>query len=181
MSTGPRNCPNGKPVWCTPVAKPRRSRGHHSATMATLTGSMAPVPTPMTTRQIARPVTVRVKAVMIDDTQVTATATTQVQARRWPRPTTSASAPISTAPTNVPANDSETSNPPSVASSPNSFEMSGSSVGRMMRSIDVMRMASVVMISIHHDTGCARGRCHASSRRAAEVSSVDIVVARLSL
>jgi hypothetical protein len=69
-------------VWCTPVANPRCSFGHHSAIIATLTGSIPPVPMPITTRHARSAPRVLVSAVAVAETQVTATAATRVQARR---------------------------------------------------------------------------------------------------
>ena len=154
----------------TPVANPRRSLGHHSATIATFTGSMLPVPIPMITRQIARPGRVRVNAVAIEARQVTTTVPIQVQTRRGPRPTTSPATPTRIAPTNVPTNDSETRSPPWVASSAVSALRTGAAPPRCRTTS--RRRPAAARARIPRGTGAGRdpgrrGRRTADTRRPA--------------
>jgi hypothetical protein len=51
----------------------------------------------------------------------------------------------------VPTKLKETRNPPSVALKLKSLSIAGNTVGRITRSIEVIRMAPVVIISIHHE------------------------------
>ena len=157
ISNGPTNCPIGNPVWWVPTAKPRFSFCHHSLIMATFTGSMPPVPAPMNTLQKANPPTVRENAVPMAATMVIRTAIPQVQARRGPLPKLSPSAPSRIAPMEMPIKLSELRSPAVVLEMPNSSIIAGSTRGSITRSIEVTRIASVVIRSIHQDMECPFG------------------------
>src|SRR5215212_9157588 len=152
IRTGPRNWPMGKPVWCVPTAKPRSSFCHHSPTIATLTGSIPPVPMPMVNRNICSCRSVCETAVATAEITTIATATAHVYARLTPFPRESPNTPRTMPPAIVPAKLRPTRTPPVVGLRLNSLRMPGKTVGRSTRSIEVMRMAPVVTASIHHES-----------------------------
>ena len=157
MSSGPTNWPMGKPVWWVPTANPRSSFCHHSPTIVTFTGSIEPVPMPIKTRRARSWFKVLEIAVPTAATTTTATVAAHIHARRSPFPKLSPSVPRTIAPMVVPTKLKETKNPPSVALRLNSLIIPGSTVGRIIRSMELTTIARVVITSIIQETGCARG------------------------
>ncbi len=91
-------------------------------------------------------------AVAIAETTVMATATAHVYARLTPLPIESPNTPRMRPPVIVPAKLRPTRTPPAVSLRLNSLRMPGKTVGKIARSMEVMRMAPVVTTSIHHES-----------------------------
>lgn len=158
MSAPVANCPSGKPVWCTPTAKPRCSFGHHSLTSATFTGSEPPrlIPIGIRRSRKARKLPANPK-VSAPPRMPSSMAMFHVHVRRYPVPIRSEIQPKKMAPKTSAPKKTELIAPAWVALRSNSSMIAGSTAGRIPPSMAVIRMAPVVISRVHPDIACPRG------------------------